>query len=163
MLESPVAAFDETKKSDFISFEICDRTYVLPMTDVIAVHQVLPTTIFVPGTRDWLSGCFRRGTTLVPLIDLELLFDRERGSRDRADRLTMAISVDTDSHGEIAILVSTIKEFFGTDEIEVVESVEDTGGLNPLVVFSGITRVGAVCVLDIQNALLPELNETMLT
>lgn len=108
-----------------IGFVLAGQRYVAPMGEVVEILHV-PRFTHVPGVRAFMLGAANVRGRLLPLIDLAVFFDLNRGSRSPRDRRILVIEHGDLFSGLVVDSVSGMQYFAVENFVEQPGDTPDT-------------------------------------
>ena len=130
--------------SQFISFQVAEARYALPLSSVLQVLRFENVTS-VPMAPAFVEGILNLGGEVVPVVNLRLRFGLEREAPGRRSRV-LVIEQGGAKHG---LLVDGVKEILDLEDSSILRGASPLSGLKAEMV-AGIAKVRETLVVILE-------------
>ncbi len=98
-----------TTDSSFLTFDLGDSHYGLPIQDVFEILEYRETNR-VPGSSPMLHGVFNHSGTIVPVVDLNIKFGGVRSSITKRSCIVIVSARHNNDSLQVGLLVDAVRD-----------------------------------------------------
>ncbi len=132
-----------------LTFELLDASYGIEITkvrEIIEMRDIIP----VPRTPDFILGVMNLRGTIIPVLDLRMIFALPLGEDDREVRIVVVEMEDR----EMGLVVDRVRGVLDIEESQIEDSPDYGEGLNTAFVRGmAKTEGGVTALLDLDAIL----------
>ena len=132
-----------------LTFELLDASYGIEITkvrEIIGMRDIIP----VPRTPDFILGVMNLRGTIIPVLDLRMIFALPRSDDDREVRIVVVEMEDR----EMGLIVDRVRGVLDIEENQIEDSPDYGSGLSTAFVLGMAKTEGGVTALLNLDAIL---------
>jgi len=132
-----------------LTFELLNASYGIEITkvrEIIGMRDIIP----VPRTPEFILGVMNLRGTIIPVLDLRMIFDLPRDENSKETRIVVVEMEDR----EVGLIVDRVCGVLDIEDHQVEDSPEFGDGLNTSFVLGmAMTGTGVTALLDLEEIL----------